>query len=59
MHRHPTPASIKLAILDAIRAYNKENPDYMFPAGAQQVIRDAITKECDEHEAFLREKGKL
>ncbi len=59
MNRQPTPACLKPVILRAIIEYNEANPDAMFPATAYQVIDAAITKECDEHEAFLKEAGKL
>lgn len=59
MQTLPPPVSIKQAILEAIAAYNKENPDYMFPACAPSVITDAVTKECDEHVAYMEKAGKL
>tara|TARA_R100000544_G_scaffold37213_1_gene27894 strand:+ start:8244 stop:8423 length:180 start_codon:yes stop_codon:yes gene_type:complete len=59
MHTLPSPIAIKQAILEAIHEYNKANPDYMFPACAPSVIRDAVTKECNEHLAAMKKAGKL
>lgn len=59
MHTLPSPIAIKQAILEAIHEYNKENPGYMFPACAPSVITDAVTKECDEHVAYMEKAGRV
>lgn len=65
MQKHPTPLEIRLAIVDAIVAHNEaaradfydgkiSSPAYLhrlFPVGAHDVIRDAITAAYGEENA--------
>ncbi len=43
---HPTPVEIEIGILDAIAAYERDNPETPFTATALFVIQRGVKEAC-------------
>ncbi|WP_435170751.1 hypothetical protein [Falsirhodobacter sp. 1013] len=54
-HVHPTPAAIRVAIFEALDADAKHTDPLSapIPFRTYRLIREAITKACDDHERTL------